>query len=355
MWEVRDIYSALPRGEPERLAINDTVTPPEQWRHLSNEPVYTEESQEQIFAPSYDFVNRLRWNMTFTGYSLANLTEGNQKRSWTDQIAGEFDDEDLREVPNWSVLAFPRLIQGLPNDLICRPRASMGEVGWLVDETIVNPDTIAYQERLVILHQFGIIDLLRNMASQGPVRIIEIGGGYGGLGYFLGQIFENIHYVICDLPVSLFFSATYLSEMAGSENVTIYDGNNPEVLKSDVGANGPKYVCLPNHFFDHLEDGSFDLGMNTMSFIEMPEDVVDHYAKGLKSLLMPEGILFEQNFFFLNPDAPPTYCEPRQIIQKHFRYKMDMDRKSHWGIPNLWFNHVPVDLMAAAKIPLHKT
>ena len=70
---LRRIYSALPRGEPERLAINDTVTPPEQWRDCSNNPGYTEESQERIFSSSYDFVNRLRWNASFTGYSLANV------------------------------------------------------------------------------------------------------------------------------------------------------------------------------------------------------------------------------------------------------------------------------------------
>ena len=222
----------------------------------------------------------------------------------------------------------------------------------IVDGGIVNRDTIAYQERLCLIHQFGIIDLLRGLDPQKTVRIIEIGGGYGGLGYFLGQIFKNIHYVICDLPVSLYFSATYLSEVVGAEDVVIYDGNNPEVLEPDKG---PRYVCLPNHFFDHLAGQSFDLAINTMSFIEMPGDVVDHYARGLKSLLLPEGMLFEQNYFYLRPDAPPTHCEPRTIIQNYFRYKLGVDHNSYWGIPNLWLNHLPVELMAASKLPFHKS
>ena len=145
----------------------------------------------------------------------------------------------------------------------------------------------------------------------------------------------------------MYFSATYLSEVVGPEDVVIYDGNNPEVLESDKG---PRYVCLPNHFIDHLAGQSFDLAINTMSFIEMPGDVVDHYAKGLKSLLLPEGMLFEQNYFFLRSDAPPTYCEPRKIIEKYFRYKLGIDLRSHWGIPNLWVNHLPVELMAASKL-----
>ena len=348
---LRRIYSALPRSELGQPAINNTVTPPEQWRHYNNEPVYTEKSQERIFDASYDFVNRLRWNQVFTGYRLANIFNGNQERSWTDQIASEFTDQELESVPDWSVLAFPRLIEGLPDALICRPPARFGEVGWLVDGSIVNRDTIAYQERLLIMHQFGIIDWLRNMESQGPVRIIEIGGGYGGLGYFLGQVFNNIQYVNCDLTVSLFYSATYLSEVVGYEKVVIYDGSNPEVLIPGTEA---KYICLPNHFFDHLLGQSFDLGINTMSFIEMPSAVVDHYAKGLKSLLMPEGMLFEQNYFFLKPGAPSTYSEPRSIIQNYFRHKLAMDRKSYWGIPNLWCNHIPVDLLTASKMPFHK-
>ena len=104
---LRRIYSALPRGEPERLAINDTVTPPKQWRDCSNNPGYTEESQERIFSSSYDFVNRLRWNAAFTGYSLANVLNGNQNGGWTDQIARDFTDQELDDVPDWSVLAFP--------------------------------------------------------------------------------------------------------------------------------------------------------------------------------------------------------------------------------------------------------
>ena len=79
--------------------------------------------------------------------------------------------------------------------------------------------------------------------------------------------------------------------MTGGENVAIYDGSNSEVLMPGEGA---RYVCLPKHFFDPLAGQSFDLAINTMSFIEMPGDVVDHYAKGLKSLLMPEGKLFEK-------------------------------------------------------------
>ena len=119
----------------------------------------------------------------------------NQNGGWTDQITRDFTDQELDDVPDWSVLAYPRLIEGLPDDLVCRPPALMGEVGWLVDGGIVNRDTIAYQERLCLMHQFGIIDLLRGLDPNRSVRIIEIGGGYGGLGYFLGQIFKNIQYV----------------------------------------------------------------------------------------------------------------------------------------------------------------
>ena len=74
-------------------------------------------------------------------------------------------------------VGFPRLIEGLPDDLVCRPPARFGEVGWLVGGGVVNRDTIAYQERLCLMHQFGIIDLLRGLDSNGSVRIIEIGGG----------------------------------------------------------------------------------------------------------------------------------------------------------------------------------
>ena len=188
---LREIYSALPQSRIDHPVKGRAVTPPEEWRHNNNQPVYTEKTQESVFSSSYDFVNRLRWNQTFTGYSLANVFDPNKKRSWTDPIANEFSNEDLEGVPDWSVLEFRRLISGLPEALICRPPPLFGEVGWLVEGSIVNRDTIAYQERLKIMQEFGLIDWLRNKEAQGPVRVIEIGGGYGGLGYFLGQIFDE--------------------------------------------------------------------------------------------------------------------------------------------------------------------
>ena len=91
-----------------------------------------------MFASSYDFVNRLRWNDPFTGYALTNVLNGNQKRSWTGQIAREFTDRELEEVPDWSVLAFPRLIQGLPDGLDAALLRVWGKLGgWLMGQSSI--------------------------------------------------------------------------------------------------------------------------------------------------------------------------------------------------------------------------
>ena len=52
---LREIYSALPQSRIDHPAKGRAATPPEEWKHNNNQPVYTEKTQESVFSSSYDF------------------------------------------------------------------------------------------------------------------------------------------------------------------------------------------------------------------------------------------------------------------------------------------------------------
>src|SRR5262245_19667169 len=72
----------------------------------------------------------------------------------------------------------------LPEYLRIPPPELFNESGWLMDGVIVNYDTMSYWERLAALYQVGLLDRESPLCLRPGARILEIGGGYGGLAYF---------------------------------------------------------------------------------------------------------------------------------------------------------------------------
>ena len=261
--------------------------PSEIWKDTKGLPVYGSLIRGNVLEPSYDMVNHFRLYVSqFTGYNVANIIGEEVTPSWTDNIAGEINPELAVSAPDWSVSAFLETVQNLPPDLVCKPLLKLGEVGWLVNGSVVNRDVMAYQERVALLYQHGIIEELR---KRERVKIIEIGGGYGGLAYFIKQILANANYFICDLPMSLFYSGVYLSLVNDFDDNLIYTGRNKEELFDDRSG----FIFVPNFLFSDLESTKFDLAINTLSFAEMEPSIVESYVRSLASMLKDSG-------FYLN-------------------------------------------------------
>jgi hypothetical protein len=329
---IRDIIAATsgqnaPSDHPSGhvQAIDDWICP-------SGQPVYgVVVRPEDMLHPSQPWVNQLRLHSHFfSGYHLTNMLTDTPIWSWTDEIGGAIPDAYLRDTPDWSVAAFLEATADLAPNQVCVPPQRLGETGWRVNGGIVNRDVMAYQERMNLLDAFG---LLTELAGREQVRILEIGGGYGGLAYFLKQALPKAEYFICDLPHSLLFSATYLSLVSGFQNHLVYPGKDPEALFTHRDG----YTFVPNHLFADLLPRPFDLVINTMSFAEMPGSTVEVYAAGAARLLGDWGFLFEQNFdnsHYQNGHS----CEPKQIIAKHFQHRMDTTLPTRWGQANVWRN-----------------
>ncbi|MDB5051130.1 MAG: hypothetical protein JWO30_4201 [Fibrobacteres bacterium] len=114
---------------------------------------------------------------------------------------------------------------------------------------------------------------LNRMASRIPMgkirRVLEIGAGYGRLGYLFRQMFPDIEYTIIDIPPALAVSQNYLETVFGPEAVAPYS-ENPPFHDSRM-----KFL-LPGQM-NKIPEGYFDLILNVSSLDEMSPDQVKEY------------------------------------------------------------------------------
>lgn len=288
-----------------------------------------------VATPTYDAINRLRFfTQPFTGYQLISFSRGHGKTR-VPQIPDNFDEqrEKLASRPDRWVHRYLLITRHLPTEMIVKAPKILGEIGWNVGGSPVNSDTYAYQERVNLLFEVGIINWLRKKIElTGSANILEIGGGYGGLAYHLKEIIPRTNYFICDIPEALLFSSLYLAISKPRYSHSIYDGTDRNALyRSDFG-----FKFIPNFMFHDLvaTNVRIDLAINTLSFAEMSEKQVRYYGKNLKTMLRDTGVLFEQNFEFTG--------DPKKCLPDYFGFKKNIKAKSvpvlQYGHADLWAN-----------------
>lgn len=214
------------------------------------------------------------YSQQFTGCALWCMSrDPGQPLAPEDRAAIE---ENLSRVvmPEGLLALFTALWERIPGYLHLSPPLRFGEVGWLVRGVLLNLDTVAYWERLVLLYEAGLLDRGCPTGLKAGSRVLEIGGGYGGLAWYLQEAIPNLRYTMVDLPESLIYSATYLNVL------------HPRATR-----------FLANYQFQELVEGQeqFDLIINTLSMSEMTEAQVRVYCEGIPNLLASGGVFFEQN------------------------------------------------------------
>jgi hypothetical protein len=185
------------------------------------------------------------------------------------------------------------------------------------------PDRVALCERLIAMDRLG---LLRRLAAIDRPVILEIGAGYGMLAAALIGALPRATYVIVDLPSSLALSGCYLASRS-SRRISLVRGAG-NIVSGEIGL--VLSVELPV-----LEGLKIDLAINTLSFGEMSEAVVDGYAAFLQRNL-GGGLLFEQNFDCTH-FAGPNFCDPSRALARHFHLQPRRARGFYMkGQPRLW-------------------
>jgi putative sugar O-methyltransferase len=319
----------------------EIVNPDRNWKQADDNAAYN--AFIFVFSAPYDTINNLRFFAPyFTGYQLMTF-------SWTassepiKKVPKNYDVflDNILNKPDVFTRLFLKITSYMPDHLIAHAPKILGEIGWEVEGHPVNHDIYVYQERLNLLYESGIINYLQSKIDRNQdINILEIGAGYGGLAYFLKVIFPKANIFLVDIPESLMFSSLYLSITRAKYKHLIYDGAD----KTLIGSNKFDYNFIPNYLFDDLlfSNLKVDLAINTLSFAEMSEAQVGHYAAGIKKMLGTEGLLFEQNH---KVTASVTGCNCKEALEKHFIFKKDFSEnelvtleKITLGTPTIWAN-----------------
>jgi SAM-dependent methyltransferase len=138
------------------------------------------------------------------------------------------------------------------------------------------------------LTAYRVTQAVRNAGIHDrPLRVLEIGAGYGQVATQLFQVLDVQSYTVLDLVENLFLTAFYLQANLPTLSVEFIgpDGRPPA---------GAQLTFLAPPFADRLE-GPFDLVINSYSFQEMDLTSVQRYFELAHRTLAPDGILYSLN------------------------------------------------------------
>lgn len=108
--------------------------------------------------------------------------------------------------------------------------------------------------------------------------VVELGGGYGGMGYFLNKINDDLTYVDVDLPENMALTAYYLMNCFPDKKTLLYgeeEFNEQSFDKYDI-------IIMPNFEISKLPTQKANLVFNSYSLAEMSSETINTYIPELK-------------------------------------------------------------------------
>lgn len=111
-----------------------------------------------------------------------------------------------------------------------------------------------------------------------PNVVLDLGAGWGRMGYHLKSLNPLITYIISDIPVSLMVSQHYLPTVLPHEKVFHYQDNKKiENFSYDYFKNTNGLHFLGSQDLSRFDAKSIDFFINIASFQEMTQEQVDSY------------------------------------------------------------------------------
>ncbi|MBJ7309768.1 putative sugar O-methyltransferase [Rugamonas sp. CCM 8940] len=128
-------------------------------------------------------------------------------------------------------------------------------------------------------HYYATI-ISRLIRGEGHTAVLELGGGFGGLGHFLMRDNSNFTYIDVDLPENMALSAFYLLSCFPDKKIALYG----EIDLATADLSRYDGVVLPNFALAELKDDSVDLAFNSYSLAEMSLNNVANYVQQFSRL-----------------------------------------------------------------------
>ena len=138
-------------------------------------------------------------------------------------------------------------------------------------------------------------------AQEQKTTILEIGGGFGGLGYYLHKIGTNCTYIDLDIPENLVVTEYFLKMAYPDKKIMAFDTDKPDLIDlSKTNLLEYDIVLLPNFMLPYFKDNSIDMIINTISLGEMGYDTICEYISQIDRI----GAKF---FYHENIENVPEY------------------------------------------------
>lgn len=135
-----------------------------------------------------------------------------------------------------------------------------------------------------------INDLLANKSEDRKV-VVEIGGGFGGMAYYLIRDAKNTTYIDFDLPENLALTSYYLLKAFPEKKVLLYG----ETEFEEVNLSDYDIILMPSFQLDKLPNEACDLIFNSYSLAEMSPETINYYVSKSAALLNKGGRFFHVN------------------------------------------------------------
>lgn len=163
-------------------------------------------------------------------------------------------------------------------------------LGYLFDGNYVSWDLLISLDTL-----YSIAEVDDTILSN-AVTVLDLGPGWGRMGYLLRLANPRIAYIACDLPEGLLISSSYLPRLLPNTRAFYYSDNRAvkvftkELLLSEAGIR----FCGPQDIL-RFADKSLDYLINVASFQEMTREQVNQYFDIIDHKV--SGILYIQEYY----------------------------------------------------------
>lgn len=107
--------------------------------------------------------------------------------------------------------------------------------------------------------------------------VLEIGGGFGGLGYQILKQAPGTKYIGLDLPENTLLQAYYLTCAFPKAKILTYTRGMRQLDRQTFAAHD--IVVLPNFMLPAVESAAVDLVVNVRSLSEMPAETIAEYLQ----------------------------------------------------------------------------
>jgi len=293
----KKIFEFYKRMKIDQLQVNSAYNPSSMWQdHIDIDYKYLKDAYEtnNLKNFSYFLQNFGNWenylgieNQTFIKNYSKNIFS---KKFLTNRIV--YDQKKLWEYFNQNNQELSEL------DM---PRYG-NQCGILIDHNIFNPGlggffTNVYSE---IINKY--------LKKDKKNTILEIGGGYGKLAYFILKKQKNCCYIGLDIPEVLILGAYYLSKCFPEKKIFLYGQekfNNNILQDYDL-------IFLPGWEIENISEDTVDMSMNKNSLGEMNPETAKKYLKHVNRI---SKYFFSMNHeFFRNKFSENNYS----LINKEF-------------------------------------